>query len=88
MQPSAPVLSSAPPLSLDDYRMQKLSALAMQHEIRADWIARLRGLEGFTIVVRVEPDALYPATALHSSSLSAFPPSHPSHSFYWTTLAA
>ena len=42
---------SAPPASLDDWRMQRLAAVASQHEIRADWVARLRSLEGFCITI-------------------------------------
>jgi hypothetical protein len=31
--------------------MQRLSALAAQHEIRSDWVVRLRALESFTITL-------------------------------------
>ena len=40
-----------PPSELEDWRMQRLAALAGQLEIRGDWVARLRALEAFTIVL-------------------------------------
>ena len=43
--PSAPGAPSA-----FDQRMQKLSQLAGMHEIRPDWIVRLRALESFDVV--------------------------------------
>jgi hypothetical protein len=35
----------------EDYRMQKLRALAGQYEIRLDWVSRLRQLESFNIAL-------------------------------------
>ena len=59
----APALAPPPPpppppppaphagLDADNFRMQKLQALAAQYEIRADWVAKLRQLESFDIAV-------------------------------------
>lgn len=41
----------APPMTFTEARLQKLRALAQRFEIRPDFIARLRALEGFTIVM-------------------------------------
>ena len=42
-----PAMAPGPPS--EAFRMQKLQALALQHEIRPDWVAKMRALEGFTI---------------------------------------
>ena len=41
---------AAPP-DFTDLRLQKLQALAMRHEIRPDWVVKLRQLENFSIVM-------------------------------------
>ena len=50
MDPSA-AQQQAPLPDFNDYRMQKLRALAQTYEIRLDWVSRLRQLESFNIVL-------------------------------------
>ena len=52
MQASAPPFAgAAPPMTFTEARLQKLRVLAQRFEIRPDFVARLRALEGFTIVM-------------------------------------
>ena len=57
----------APAGDLNDYRMQKLRALAAQHEIRLDWVVKLRQLESFSICLLCD-DSGSMATACSSGS--------------------
>lgn len=51
-EPTAPVapMASAPPMDHTTWRLQKLQAICAQHEIRADFVAKLRQLEEYEIV--------------------------------------
>ena len=52
---SAPAgLRSAPPVAAADARLDKLRSICQQYEIRADFAARLRQLEGFEIVFLID----------------------------------
>ena len=68
-------MASAPPAqapvgTLDDFRMAKLQQLAQQHEIRSDWIVRLRQLENFCITLLCD-DSGSMATLTSSGGSSA-----------------
>ena len=51
MAASAPFVGVPPPMNFTEARLQKLREVAQRLEIRPDFVARLRALEGFTIVM-------------------------------------
>ena len=84
-------MASAPPAqapmgTLDDFRMAKLQQLAQQHEIRSDWIVRLRQLENFCITILCD-DSGSMATLTSSGGSSANNP-YARQTTRWSELCA
>ena len=90
-QPFAPAMpmppASAP--SADAFRMHKLQALAQQLEIRPDWVAKMRALENFGIVMICDDSGSMstPVDAAAGGGASAANPYAPKQT-RWTELCA